>query len=1232
MSLRLIAGPAGSGKTTYITSEIVSELLRWRRLPGRVQDGAMGSGISMTNPPILLIVPDQATFQMERKILEDPRLHGFLDLHILSFRRLCLKVLEECGGVSLPFITQVGRSMAIQSVLWEHRKDLTVFAPMVDYPGFRETLGRTLQELSLYEVSPGDMHPAPGSAAHLPYLEQKIHDLEIVWRAYREFLAGRFFDPEDYLEMAAVRIPASSLVRGSTVWIDGFSGFTPKEYRVLRAIMESAGRTNLALCLDRRELSRPASTSSLFHPTREVYEKVLAQAREAGIPVEPVVYLGEHGVLPRFRESSDLARLEVAVRISGGRAAPSGGNPEHVESQSPGAPDARARPGPSGSPGVVLVSAQSPLAEVEYVAREIIRLVRDEGLRYRDITVEARDLSGYAELIELVFADHGIPFFLDRKRALSHHPLSELLRSSLEVVTGSFPSDSVFRYLKTDLVPVERDVVDRLENYVLSHGIQGERWISAQPWRYVRKSLVSEEKAVSESEDAQFADAARRQAVSHLERFYRRLKRKKAGLTAREVSRAIYDLLIDLDVPGTLERWQSLAEESGDLAEAQDHAGVWDKVMEILEQAEEILGEREVDLKAYAVLVEAGLEDIRLGVIPPSLDQVLVGAIDRSRQPECKATFLIGALTGVFPRRQSEDSVFTDEERAHLAERGIELEPDSTTRQFHEQYLVYIALTRPSVRLYVSYPLGDAEGKAQTPSHVVGMLKRVFPDREEVTASMEPSWKWPDDLDYAVPARARGIAARRLSLLRQGLRVGEVWSETYRWLLEPERVEVSRVVLGSLSFTNRLSPLDRSLVRKLYGSALATSVSRLERFGACPFYHFASDGLGLKERDIYRLEPADAGTFLHNAMKEFVERLQSSGADWKDLTETEILSLAGSVVDELVPEVRDELFMSSARYRYVARVLKQIVGRAATVTAEHMKRGGFRPVCTEVNFGMQGALPPYRIKVGSRAEILLRGQIDRIDVGFARSQPYVRIVDYKSSTRSLDLVDVWSGLSLQLLVYLLVALENWPLIARLGERAGTRAGVVSPGPGTSPPSSSGPGTGPGAPSDRPSASRPLPAGALYFTLRNPMIPAKGPVPPDLSAKNMTKALRMTGLLIDDLGVLRAMDSDSPKHSDIIPVTFTSKGVGKMSSVARPDDFEALLGYVRRKVEEMCERIYSGDIEIAPYRRGQVRACTFCPYGPLCTFDILLPGNRYRVILPPPGGVWEEIRGGGGASG
>lgn len=1212
MSLQIIAGPAGSGKTSYIARQIADELVACR-------------AVSAASGGILFIVPDQATFQMERKVLEDRRLTGFVDLQILSFRRLCFKVLEEAGGVSLPFITPVGRSMAIQSVLWERRKDLTVFAPMVSYPGFRETLGKTLQELSMYEVTPSAIRRSAG-VPDLPYLDQKIHDLEVIFESYRDFLKDRFFDPEDYLELAAAKIPQSGLVRGAKVWIDGFSGFTPKEYKVLRAIMEAAVEVNVALCLDKRELSHKSSPASLFHPTREIFEQVMAQARDAGVAIAPAIYLGEGGEIPRFAASADMAILERAVRQDGEEFASQAIRGSVGETSATAIPalervgsrageiaaaTAATRPGGtagsnSAGPGVVLVSAANPLAEVEFVAREIIRLVRDEGLRYRDITIEARDLSGYADLVSLVFRDHNVPFFLDQKRSLSHHPLAEVIRSALEVALNSFGSESVFRYLKTDLVPIEREMVDRLENYVLSHGIQGERWIAPEPWRYVRRSLMSDEKAAEAEEDAAIADAIRREAIPQLEKFYHRLKSGKDVLTARETSRAIYDLLTDLGVPRTLERWQSLAEEAGDLGEARDHAGVWDKVMEILEQADEILGEQQGDLKSYSMLVNAGLEDIRLGVIPPSLDQVLVGTLDRSRQPDCRATFLMGALLGVFPRKQSEDSVFTDSERNYLTERGVQLEPDSKLRQFHEQYLVYIALTRPSERLYISYPLGDQEGKALTPSHVIDMVKRVFPEKSEVLATIEPLGRWLDDLDFVVPARTRGIAVRRLSLLRQGTRPGAAWTEAYRWLTDADRADHSRHVLRSLSYTNKVPALEKPLVRGLYGSTLVTSVSRLERFGACPFHHFAADGLGLRERDIYRLEPADAGTFLHNAMKEFVTRVSASGPDWGALKDGETAAMVSSIVDSLVPDVRDELFMSSARYRYVASALKRILGRSASVLASQMKRGGFHPVGAEVRFGMQGGLPPYRVPLGPRDEVLLRGQIDRIDIAQRGDQVYMRIVDYKSSGRSLDLVDVWSGLSLQLLVYLVVALSNWQSIVGAGRGWGAPALLSSQGTGVTP--------------------GPLPAGALYFTLQDPIVSASGPLPQEEADKAIFRALRMSGLLVDEADVLRMMDTDSERYSDIIPVQFTSKGVSSRS-IAKRDDFEALLGFVKRKVQDMCVGIFAGNIEIAPFRRGQARACQYCPYGALCSFDILVEGNRYRHIKPPAAGVWDEIRGG-----
>ncbi len=1165
LGLSFIAGPAGSGKTRYIVDRIIERL---------TAPGTLGA-----RPSTILLVPDQATFQMERLILEDPRVDGFMDLHVLSFRRLALRVMEETGGLSLPFITGVGRSMAIQAILWEHRGDLSVFAPMVNYPGFRETLGRTLSELTAYDVAPSEIG-ALGADLSVPFLDQKVHDLSLVFEKYREFLKGRFLDPDDYLALASLRMHGSSLLRRATVWIDGFSGFTPQEYKAIRAMLTTASQVNVALCVDRAEMRHLANPTSLFHPTRETYDKVAAMAREAGVSVGPVHYLEEGGeglpLLPRFREAPGLASLERKVR--------SGGNGTSPADRS-----------------VRLISATNPLAELEFVAREILKLVRDCGLRFRDITVEARDLSEYAGMLPLVFRDHAIPFFLDAKRSLSHHPLSELIRAALDVVLTNWSFESVMRYLKTDLVPVDRSEVDVLENYVLSHGIVGEKWIAPEPWKYARKYLAREEEAAEREEEARVADGIRRKAALELGRFYLRLKPAKSGsVTAADISAAVRDLLLDLDVPGQLETWRSLAEQAGDLSEAVDHAGIWSKVGEILDQVSEILKDQPHDLKAYALLLGAGLEDIRLGAIPPSLDQVLVGSLDRSRQPDCKVTFLIGALLGVLPKRQTEDSIFTDAERDFLKRNGVDLEPASTQRQFHEKYLVYIALTRPSRALYISYPLGDQEGKALTPSHVIDMVKQALPGIQEELVSGDPPGTIPEDLDYVLPARVGGIALRRLSRLSKGAAPGDAWTEAYRWMLSPQQLPATRKVLSSLSYSNKVEPLEQSLVRTLYGRTLHTSISRLEAFAACPFQHFAHDGLRLKEREVYRLEPSDAGVFLHAALRAYVEEVGRSGRDWSSLSDDEALHTVDAVVEKLTPELTGELFVSSARYKYVAGALRRILRRAGGVLLSQLRRGQFRPVAAEVQFGFPGGPKPFRIDLPTKDEVMLRGQIDRIDAASAGDALYVRVVDYKSSPRSLDLLDVYNGLALQLLVYLLVVMESWDQIRRAVPPALLKT-LTGAGP--------------------------QPAGALYFSVMDPMLSAQGPLPAEDADKQMAKRFRMSGLVMREKSVARLMDADSPSHSDIIPVQFLTSGdLGARSSAAAPEDFLALLGFVRHKVKDMSAGIYSGLADINPYRKGSTRACQYCPYGALCSFDILVPGNQYNVIRPvTPEAFWDEVR-------
>ena len=1202
MGIRFIIGPAGAGKTKYIVDSVSDCLL------------SRAKGVYC--PPLLVIVPDQATFQLESSILKDGKVRGFTDLHILGFRRLALQVLDEVGGYSLPFITRIGRSMAVQSILWQCKDKLMVYSPMTDYPGFRETLIRTFSEFSAYGVTPDDLVTELGEdAKNVPFLSEKLSDIRLIYSEYRKFVANKFLDPDDYLRLATPRIGESDLVKGSIVWIDGFSGFTPAEYEMIGEIMQTASQVNLALCMDREEIQHKAKETSLFHPVREIYDKVMGLSVERGIRVEGTLFLGEDGVLPRF-QNDDLLKVELAFRNRDRSSRRLGALSQSLaerSSQAHGDADSM-----SGSNGVFVVTAANPRAEIEFVAREITKLVRDEGLAFRDITVEMRDLGQHRDLIKMVFNDHDIPFFLDEKSSLSHHPLAELIRSAFDVVISDFSFDAVFRYLKTDLVPCDRASIDKLENFVLASGIRGKTWLDPEPWRYSRGFLPSFKEEDLEVHDDDDLDSVRKQAMIGLGEFYAELKNThpakndkaeinspEEALTAKRISMAVYDLLMKLDVPATLAKWQDECEASGDLMAALEHAGIWDKTIEILEQAVEILKDHPCDVTTYALLIDAGLQDIRLGAIPLSLDQVLVGGLERTRQPECAVTFLLGAVEGEIPKKQGEDGVFTDKDREALWKTGINLEPASRVKQFHEQYLVYVALTRPAKRLYISYSLGDRDGKALFPSPVIRWLKDTVSVCERYV-SFDPPGTIEEDLDYLVPASVWGLTARRMSLVRHGSAPGPVWQEAYRWMLEPSRMEKAKKILSSLGFSNVVPPLERPLAEELYGKPLRTSVSRLERFQTCPFQHFARDGLGLKEREVFSLDPAKAGTFYHEAMKEFAARIMSESVPIESLEDSDATRIMAKIVEEMVPKVQNELFLSSFRYRHVSRSLCSTLTRSAHLFLQHAKRGDFRPIAVEVPFGLGGEIPPLSLNISEDDQVLVRGLIDRIDAARMGDDVFLRVVDYKSGRDKLDLTDVYYGLSLQLLVYLAAALSLWEKIVNSRHLLGLCDGDGLEIRGLS--------------------NDVQPAGALYMPIRDPFIRTDGPRDRESALEQVRKELRMTGIVIDDLNVIRLMDkTTSLGQSDLVNVQFTKQGVSANSPVASYDQMRALLDYVMRKITAISEEIVSGRIDISPFLKNKVRGCKYCPFEPFCVFDVLLEGNEYRVLRNiPKDAIWGLI--------
>lgn len=1168
MKLRLLLGRAGTGKTHTCLAEIVERLRK---------EGEEG-------PPLIFLVPEQATYQMERALLArlpaDP-VAATTRAQVVSFRRLEQRVFQEAGGPVRPVPSELGKRLLLRLVLARSEADLELFRGSARRPGFMNRLSRTIRELRDQGVEASDLaEAAQGLEQADPRLAARLRDLTTLLTGYESLLQKRFDDPDRGLATAAQRVRAARSLRGALVWVDGFAGFTPAEFAFLEALLGVAGSMTVALCIDgRRPLGGPPQEADLFRQTHETYHQLLRVAERAGAVVTGVDVLDRDTAPPRFASSPALAWVEAWLFRPG-----------------------RPREGaPAPGEAVEVVAAADPRREVEAVARRIRRLCRDQGLRPREIAVVVRNLDPYEVWIRRIFTDYGIPYFIDRKGGLSHHPLVEMVRSALEVVAFDWPAEAVFRYLKTDLAGLERDSVDRLERYVLSHGIRGRWWYGDTPWRFRRLySLETEPEDVdpATAADLERLDADRRRAAGPLIRLQDSLGAARVEpLPARTLVRAVVDLLAGLDAGSTLERWVAGAEAAGDLVAAREHRQAWAGVAAVLETCAGILDDEPLTLAEFRQVLEAGLEGLQLALIPPALDQVLVGSVERSRQPDVRAVFVLGANDGVFPAVPEEDPIFNDGDREALAGLGVELAPDSRLRLFHERYLAYIALTRSRERLWVSYSLTDGSGGERRPSPIVTRLGELFPG---LTGQVEPGMAagpagTPAPTRYEHPGRLIGALLPVLRAARRGAEPDPAWWGAWRWLAShPRHGPVLQRLARALAEPLPVPPLPGDLAGELFGTPLRTSVSRLERFGACPFQHFALHGLRLQEPPVAEIDPARLGSLMHAVLSRIVAEVESGGRALPDLTPEERRALVDRVVDAVAPRLAEEVVLESARQAYLVQRVKDIIGWVVEVLAEQQRRGRFVTRGTEVSFGLggEGALPPLELKLESGHRALVRGRIDRVDVASVDGATWVRVVDYKSSRRGLALDEIYHGLSLQLPAYLAV--------------------VVAAAPGWL-----------GGPAH--------PAGAYYQPMVDPVVdePAgAGGDDPEAARRERLKASKLAGLTVAEPRVIRAMDAEvGAGVSELVEAGLTKDGAPRKSDKVAPEqDVQRLLGFVQRRMADLAGGVLSGRVAPRPYRKpdGEV-PCGYCPFRAVCRFEGSYQPYRH---LPPVDGrtFWREVAG------
>lgn len=1185
MGLRIVYGRAGSGKSSLCLEEIKIAL----NIGGEC--------------PLVLIVPEQFSLQAEKNLTRAAGSAGIFRAEVLSFRRLAFRVFSEVGGISRRHLNAAGKSMLLFKIMVSLGSELKVFSGAALRKGFTKTLSDAVTEFKRYDITPEKLAGAIAMMEEGLSLKDKLSDLALVYAEFEKILHQNYMDADDDLVELYKKLDYSTQFDGAEIWIDEFSGFTPQEYKVIGKLIKKAKRVTICLCTDCLSNEPGDGAPMVFAPVRNTAVKLAKLAVAVGVEVERPVALGvadavtsgaltagvrgaQGGVVP---DAATAGTAALGTAVSGGeRLSPRFAASEelsHLEQNFYKYPYSKFK---KNSGDVKLSSSANIYSEVEDAARDIIRLCREQGFRYRDIAVTMRNPEGYRSIVKSVFMRFGIPFFIDGKRNIDGHPLIVFILSALEIFTDSWSYEAVFRYARTGLSGVEREELDHLENYVLANGIRGNAWIRQNNWDYpVEPSGRDGEPSKRELDSLARINAARRKLAAPLETFR---AKTKGGVKAVEFCTALFELLCETGADKKIEELSLRFASGGLLDKADEYRQVWNIAMDVLSQIVEVLGEEKMGTERFSEILAAGFAGHKIGLIPPALDQALVGSIERARSHDIKALYILGVNEGVLPGTKGDEGLLSDIDRESLGQLGLELAGNTTGRCLEERFMVYMALSTPSRYLWLSYPAADRDGKALRPSRVISEVRRILPIViEQSTIAGTEAGGIPQP---AAQEPAFDELAAQLRKRYNGESIHDGWKALYSWFSKKDgwKEKCSNIISG-LSYTNQTDKITGDRAGRLYGRPVFTSVSRMEAYAACPFSYYVRYGLKAKERRMFRFDPVDAGTFMHHIIDEFSRMLVKNGISWRALDKGWCAEQVSMLVDMQLAARGGSVLGSSKRYIYLSGRLKRTVIKSIMLISRHIEMSGFEPSGYEVEFGDTGRYPPISIELPSGECIKMTGRIDRIDSMTNEDGTYLRIIDYKSGNKALKLSDIYYGLQLQLVTYLDAVLE-------MEEEAECGNNVSGPGEA----SVSGAGK-----------QGMLPAGILYFRLDDPLVRCDRESTYEDIEKAIMRELRMKGLVLADVKLVREMDRQIDGESLIIPARVNKDGSLGRSSAATKEQFGVLCGYVRKTLASIGSEILDGNVAISPYKKRTMTACTYCSFSSVCQFDTSIRDNRYRIV-------------------
>lgn len=1074
----------------------------------------------------LLLVPDQFTLEAERQAFAHLHTEALLHVEVLSFSRLGNRILSELGGGKQTFIDKYGRHMVLTAVARQLREQLQVFRGLEERNSFIEMVNNFISELKQYNCGPAELAAMAQEDEVDSYTRRKLADLTLLYRRYEEEIRGKYTDSEDLIGLYLQKIGQSKLIAGSRIWVYGFDSFAPKALNMIGQLAAQAVEVNVVLTYDRQ-----CRDAALFTLTGMVMENLQQEARAVGV-------------------ESQIRSIPAETRTARPAAI------AHIERELYTLP-ARKQ---ADCAGIHLVAASNFYSEAESAAAYVLHLVRDRGFRYRDIRLVCNDQEVRGPIIERVFAEYGIPVCSDNKRDILSNPIVQYITSLLDVVIRQYRSEDVFRVLKSGFGPLTREEIAVLENYTMKYRIRRTMWL--RPFAKGRNEYGPEGLAALEG--------LRQRAIAPFTALAPLLEAKTVGEFIQQFYRFLYE---EVKLPEQITAFIEAQEAMGHGDLAQETTQIWAQVVRILDQMMEIMGDEAFVGSSFAEILNVGLSQVEIGVLPQAVDGLLMGTMQRVRLSTVRVLMVIGANEGVLPQEKPPTGLFSSEEKALFQEKGQALCKVDSIMLMEERLAIYRNLSKPTDCLWMSYALADEEGKESRPSSVYLRLQEIFPTLTEEADVLSR--------DDAMSMIGGDVATLRhlsehLQMLAEGETLSPAWRATLRWYRQNAPTQLLLIEKGLL-FTNQQEKLGAAAARALFlrdpAGAISLSPSRLERFSRCPFSHFVAYGLHPEERRIFAVAPREIGDLYHTCLMALSRALTRPDLEithplspWMTVTRQQCAAMVQEIVERQIADYREGVFQLGGQELYRSHRIIAICEEACWAAIEQVRAGRITRSAFEVGFRRNGEIPPVTVEVNGET-IYIEGKIDRVDY---LPNERVKIIDYKTGNETFSVSEAEAGYRLQLMLYLEAACE--------GKRE--------------------------------------PAGVFYFPISEPMIDVtEKDDSPDIMEKEIRKQFKLNGVLVDEPEVIESVAGTFSGYSEVVPLRKSKEGVKGTGAenLLTAEAFAAMREAVNDKVKEICRNLTAGAIDIYPMKSRERSACTFCEFRGICRFDTVFAGCAYHVI-------------------